>query len=357
MSFPFRFYPIEDSTPRIYVYYDYLGTEPLAPGDYTPYTEIELPHDAASWSNQLGAASAAIAQWKRHYPGRPFGHVVGFELAFSATASIFLNEAGQFESSIDPGGFSISYSDGHAREYVIGHRAEEFCSIVSDEEGESADDQDLFYAKRFSSLDEANAAADQMAASVFVIKRDGEGERLHELLVDPALAAAMPFEGCYQVVDQLIAGATFLRGKETVQRLEALAAIGITSIVSLIDPAELRGAHGATESFASSGSKPRFEENYFAVTDGTAPSANQMQVILDVIDGAYLEGKKIFLHCFGGRGRTGTVVGCWLKRHGIARGRDALDQLTDLRFACGLFPESPETEEQRRCVTQWEAGR
>ena len=46
--------------------------------------------------------------------------------------------------------------------------------------------------------------------------------------------------------------------------------------------------------------------------------------ILDEIDGAILNGKTVYVHCLGGIGRTGTVVGCYLVRHGIAAGGKAL---------------------------------
>ena len=40
-----------------------------------------------------------------------------------------------------------------------------------------------------------------------------------------------------------------------------------------------------------------------------------MLAVLDAIDIALCEGHGVYIHCWGGVGRTGTVVGCWLKRH------------------------------------------
>ena len=46
------------------------------------------------------------------------------------------------------------------------------------------------------------------------------------------------------------------------------------------------------------------------------------------VDDALGEGRTVYVHCWGGIGRTGTVVGCWLVRHGLT-GRGALDQIAD----------------------------
>ncbi len=76
---------------------------------------------------------------------------------------------------------------------------------------------------------------------------------------------------------------------------------------------------------------------------------------LDAIDAALSDGKTIYLHCWGGVGRTGTVVGCWLVRHGRA-GDAALRQIAE--WWKGMekswrVPRSPETSQQRAYVRDW----
>ena len=56
-----------------------------------------------------------------------------------------------------------------------------------------------------------------------------------------------------------------------------------------------------------------------------------MVSILDAIDDSVKVGKPVYVHCWGGVGRTGMVIGCWLLRHGLAKSSDVLDMLMRLR--------------------------
>jgi protein-tyrosine phosphatase len=80
-----------------------------------------------------------------------------------------------------------------------------------------------------------------------------------------------------------------------------------------------------------------------------------MRRILDELDAALAGGETVYLHCWGGIGRTGTVVGCHLARHGMS-GAAALREVMRLRrnALCGEMP-SPETPEQRQLVMEWHA--
>jgi predicted protein tyrosine phosphatase len=94
------------------------------------------------------------------------------------------------------------------------------------------------------------------------------------------------------------------------------------------------------------------------IVDGTVPrSADAMVEILDVIDAQLRDGRLVYVHCLGGIGRTGTVVGCWLaRRHG---GEEALTTFERLWQQCpkSEYTSSPETDEQRYYILDWEAGR
>jgi protein-tyrosine phosphatase len=83
-----------------------------------------------------------------------------------------------------------------------------------------------------------------------------------------------------------------------------------------------------------------------------------MQTVLDTIDESLKAGRTVYIHCWGGVGRTGTVVGCWLLRHSLADPTNVLDILMKLRRQDReRGPRmSPETAEQQRFVKQWLAG-
>ena len=93
----------------------------------------------------------------------------------------------------------------------------------------------------------------------------------------------------------------------------------------------------------------------FPIRDFSLPSRKEMKIILDAIDQSLNEGRNVYVHCWGGIGRTGTTVGCYLVRHGLT-GEQALAQIAkwwedDPRRAS--FPRSPETDEQAQFILDW----
>jgi len=96
---------------------------------------------------------------------------------------------------------------------------------------------------------------------------------------------------------------------------------------------------------------------HMPIPDMKIPPAEVMVSILDEIDGAIEYNPAVYLHCWGGRGRTGTVVGCYLARHGLAVGEAALDMLCELRQNDPIahLP-SPETKIQADFVRTWPKG-
>ncbi|OGL42484.1 MAG: hypothetical protein A2161_11795 [Candidatus Schekmanbacteria bacterium RBG_13_48_7] len=91
-----------------------------------------------------------------------------------------------------------------------------------------------------------------------------------------------------------------------------------------------------------------------AIRDLDVPSFQTMVNILDEIDFSIGAGNPVYVHCRGGIGRTGTVVGCYLIRKGMATGDDVLDMIKKLRE---LDPKiqiiSPETKAQQHVVQTW----
>lgn len=142
-------------------------------------------------------------------------------------------------------------------------------------------------------------------------------------------------------------------------KMRALLNAGIRYFINLTSIQEMN-IHGdqlaAYQDLAAELAAGHHKINYrrMPITDLDVTTPAQMSKILDVIDGAVLSGIPIYIHCLGGIGRTGTVVGCWLARHGIANGEAALDLIRRLRRKDSMANRpSPETARQCRFVCEW----
>lgn len=78
-----------------------------------------------------------------------------------------------------------------------------------------------------------------------------------------------------------------------------------------------------------------------------------MTAILAEIREELAAGRAVYVHCWGGIGRTGTVIGCWLVEEGFS-GPDAIERIAELRKGMpDRFTRSPENDEQCRFVCEW----
>jgi len=84
-----------------------------------------------------------------------------------------------------------------------------------------------------------------------------------------------------------------------------------------------------------------------SIRDFGVPTIEGMREILDTIDGALERGKNVYVHCYAGIGRTGTVIACYLVRHGMAP-RDAMKTVTGWR---GI--RTPQSHEQEQLILDW----
>ena len=94
----------------------------------------------------------------------------------------------------------------------------------------------------------------------------------------------------------------------------------------------------------------------YPIPDGGTPTSADMRRVLDELDAVLGEGQTVYVHCFGGIGRTGTVVGCYMVRQGMT-GDAALERIAKLRKGTpDGWQVAPETEAQRQMVLGWPAG-
>jgi len=144
-------------------------------------------------------------------------------------------------------------------------------------------------------------------------------------------------------------------GEQLRQRLDSYLDFGIDTFIDLTNPNELPPYTPMLVEQASYYDIDVQHKRY-TIIDHSVPASENMKAILDAIDEALDEGRKVYLHCWGGIGRTGTVVGCYLVRHGYT-GHEALEQLAEWWKAVPksrFWPHTPETKQQIKFIQNWE---
>ena len=139
-------------------------------------------------------------------------------------------------------------------------------------------------------------------------------------------------------------------------KVQTLLEAGIDHFIDLTQPRDGLAPYKqiAREQGRAMGRTVRYERH--PVRDMSTPRrAEEMAAILDTIDDALDRGSTVYVHCWGGIGRTGTVVGCWLVRHGLT-GDGALDQIAEWWQhveKSRIHRMSPQTQGQRSYVSDW----
>jgi hypothetical protein len=170
----------------------------------------------------------------------------------------------------------------------------------------------------------------------------------------------LPHRNCYRVAPQLIAGEYPGAATRMVanMRIERHLAAGISHFLDLTEVGELKPYAELLAAAAARGSAALHQR--MPIRDmGLPQTPAAMCAILDALDAALAAGHMVYVHCWGGIGRTGTVVGCWLVRHGqpgdaalatIARHWRTVEKAR-------YHPRSPETDAQHAYVRGWREGR
>ena len=151
--------------------------------------------------------------------------------------------------------------------------------------------------------------------------------------------------------------------REAAAKITALLNAGIRHVINLMEPDEtaINGQpfvpyEELLKSLAA-GMKVPVTFDRLPIKDMSVPPERFMWRILNQIDLFIGQGRPVYVHCLGGIGRTGTVVGCYLRRHGKADGKNVLEMIRDFRKDCkDAERRSPETSEQQEMVMGWGKG-
>lgn len=140
--------------------------------------------------------------------------------------------------------------------------------------------------------------------------------------------------------------------------MAAILKAGVRVFIDLTEENELKPYRGiAAKTAQELGLDPDILEFHrHPIRDVSVPeSTDAMRSILRTIRLARHRSLTVYLHCLGGRGRTGTAAGCALRDLFHLSGEEALATLKLRWRNCSKSTrsESPETAEQRGYVRQW----
>ena len=160
-----------------------------------------------------------------------------------------------------------------------------------------------------------------------------------------------PIEMCYWVVPGRLLAGEYPRNLDTPSSIEKLARLTDSGVSAFIDLTE---DQEPLKPYAYLLNGPSHER--FGIRDRHVPATDELtKQALDAIDRHLEAGRTVYVHCWGGVGRTGTIIGCWLSRH-YEPGQSALDRLKKMWNKNPKHlerPRSPENDEQERYVLEW----
>lgn len=146
---------------------------------------------------------------------------------------------------------------------------------------------------------------------------------------------------------------------EADEKLAGFLDAGVTAFVDLTDPADGLAPYEPALRALAEHRGVRVAYDCATIRDMDVCDVAHMRRVLDLIDARLAEGHAVYVHCWGGVGRTGMVVGCWLVRHGRT-GPAALAEVA--RLFGTMSPAkvrrhrswgSPQTPAQRAMVEGW----
>ena len=172
--------------------------------------------------------------------------------------------------------------------------------------------------------------------------------------------ATPPTSWCYWVVENRLLAGTYPGSPdpdERRQKIQSLLDAGVRTFINLMEEDETNYAGEPFSPYADLARElcPDVHCVRHPIQDLFVPTHNEMEVILTAVDESLAAKRPAYVHCWGGVGRTGTVIGCWLLRHHHAISTDVLEVLMELRKQDRerRHRMSPETADQQRFVKQW----
>jgi len=136
-------------------------------------------------------------------------------------------------------------------------------------------------------------------------------------------------QDCYWPIPGLVVAGRWPGPRE----LDWLEAVGVSALINLTErPYE----------------DERFHVIDMPIPEFMAPEIDQIEDLCRLVDAAEERGGVLYIHCYAGCGRTGTMAACLLVRREGLSARKAIDHIRSLRD-CSI-----ESDEQEDGVAAWE---
>lgn len=143
-------------------------------------------------------------------------------------------------------------------------------------------------------------------------------------------------------------------------KLEAFLDAELSAFIDLTDPADGLEPYAPALRALASSREIEIHHEQLTIRDMRVCDVPHMRRVLDAIDAHLAAGRRVYVHCWGGIGRTGMTVGCWLVRQGLT-GNEALAEVGRLFRTMSAAKVrsheqwgSPQTDAQRAFVRSWE---
>ncbi|MEJ7784252.1 MAG: ADP-ribosylglycohydrolase family protein [Solirubrobacteraceae bacterium] len=192
----------------------------------------------------------------------------------------------------------------------------------------------------------------------FVLEHEDVDWKLWNYIGDPDYDAPAPPHDAYWVKPGLLLAGPYPGAKYGVEaeaKLIDFLDLGVTCFIDLTEEGE-----GALEPYAELLRKLAGRRGVdvshlrMPIRDVDVAPPWRMRAVQDAISHALDAGEVVYVHCWGGVGRTGTVIGCHLVENGNHTGQQALAALMQLRRSTQrAHRTSPETSAQRAMVQAW----
>jgi Predicted protein-tyrosine phosphatase len=130
----------------------------------------------------------------------------------------------------------------------------------------------------------------------------------------------------FWIIKDKLAGSSIIRNENEIKELKEK---GITSIVCLVEEHELTFKN--IKEYEESLNKYGIELKHYPIKDFSAPTLEYLVKIIKYLKDKIKENKRVLVHCYGGLGRTGTILAAFLVYYKRIKAEEAISYVRKIR--------------------------